>query len=633
MIMKMHSFFKRTAGSRVIGLGLFCWSIALAVGCPQVKAQGTYTAASCNYSDVNAVINGPVHTAKNGDTIHIPSGSCSWTNTIVVPRNIGITIMGNGTPNSGAGTTGAGTLNTTIIDNIPGGALFWLSPTLGNSLTRISTLNLVPGARLTPYTSGTNAFSVVGICTASGCPNLRVDNLSLSGWQTAVVGTAASIILTDNVWGVADHNTVIGDGSLLYFINANQSAWLGVGAYGDNSWATADTFGTAQAMYFENNLFTNANASEDDYAPTGGGSGGARDTCRFNTYDPPTGSAVICGGHGTSSTGRPRSVRQVELYHNTITAPSPCDAIQGINGGVALNFNNNVSGPGCGALISITSQRRYYGPFVPWGMCDGTGPYDQNHGTVYASGTVTTGGTNTFIDSTQSWTTNQWAGSAATNGKPYSVHNVTQNFGAEIAANTSNQVTITLQLNPGGKTSKSFNAGDTYEILCAFACSDQPGRGQGDLLSGVTPKPGGWVGQVLDPVYEWADTTRGIPAFENPYSAVLIANRDYYGEQPNQTEQTSPTSPFNGATGTGHGTLANRPTSCTAGVAYWATDQGSWNTSGIGGQGQLYKCSSTNTWTLAYTPFTYPHPLATGSTSVSSGNPPNPPTGLTATVQ
>jgi hypothetical protein len=88
----------------------------------------------------------------------------------------------------------------------------------------------------------------------------------------------------------------------------------------------------------------------------------------------------------------------------------------------------------------------------------------------------------------------------------------------------------------------------------------------------------------------------------------MIANRDYYGEV-SQSAQSSPTSPFNGTVGTGYGTLANRPTTCTQGVGYWATDQGNWNRSGAGGQGELFVCTSTNTWSLYYTPYTYPHPL------------------------
>src|SRR5690349_21365027 len=71
-------------------------------------AQGTYTAASCNRSDVNAVINGPTHTAVNGDTIIIPAGTCTWTSGITV-NGVGIDITGQGTPNTGPSTVGAGT--------------------------------------------------------------------------------------------------------------------------------------------------------------------------------------------------------------------------------------------------------------------------------------------------------------------------------------------------------------------------------------------------------------------------------------------------------------------------------------------------------------------------------------------
>lgn len=87
------------------------------------------------------------------------------------------------------------------------------------------------------------------------------------------------------------------------------------------------------------------------------------------------------------------------------------------------------------------------------------------------------------------------------------------------------------------------------------------------------------------------------------------------------------TASFTGASGTGSGTLAARPSTCTptpeaadagnGGVGYWATDQGSWNQSASnpqgaqqnGADGVLYRCSATNTWTVAYTPYTYPHPL------------------------
>jgi len=119
----------------------------------------------------------------------------------------------------------------------------------------------------------------------------------------------------------------------------------------------------------------------------------------------------------------------------------------------------------------------------------------------------------------------------------------------------------------------------------------------------------------------------------------LVENRDYYNAV-SVNAQTSPTSPFNGTIGIGHGTLANRPTTCTnltlqngdtgSGVMYWATDQGSWNQSGDGrGSGVLYRCSATNTWTVHYTPYTYPHPLQTDSGGGAGDvTPPTAPTNL-----
>jgi hypothetical protein len=121
---------------------------------------------------------------------------------------------------------------------------------------------------------------------------------------------------------------------------------------------------------------------------------------------------------------------------------------------------------------------------------------------------------------------------------------------------------------------------------------------------------------TLSPIYMWmnVDQSTGAKAsitIENPWNATgpsvgdhIKANRDYYDAVSNQA-QTSPTSPFNGSTGMGFGTLANRPTTCTTnsleaggGVGYWATDT---NT--------LYRCSATNTWVAHYQPYTYPHPL------------------------
>jgi hypothetical protein len=40
-----------------------------------------------------------------------------------------------------------------------------------------------------------------------------------------------------------------------------------------------------------------------------------------------------------------------------------------------------------------------------------------------------------------------------------------------------------------------------------------------------------------------------------------------------------------------------------------------------GASGLLYKCTATDTWTLYYTPYTYPHPLVTPTSEVFNGRP------------
>lgn len=137
-------------------------------------------------------------------------------------------------------------------------------------------------------------------------------------------------------------------------------------------------------------------------------------------------------------------------------------------------------------------------------------------------------------------------------------------------------------------------------------------------------QPGRDGSQRLQPMYvwnnRWSDTAAKIDLYtENPWNATspgvdthVLVNRDFYNAV-SASAQTSPTGPFNGTTGMGFGTLANRPSTCTTntqeaggGVGYFATDQGP--------HGTLYRCSSANTWVVQYTPFNYPHPLVSGGT-------------------
>jgi hypothetical protein len=583
---------------------------------------GTYTAATCNYSDVNAIVNGPTHTAVNGDTIIIPAGTCTWTSNLSV--SVAITITGTGTPNAGASTFGSGTLNTILKDNA--GSSSPLIAVSGSGITFGQTV-IIALLDIEPESASAALYSpitVAGTCTSNGCPNLRVDNIGFgmtTQWNEAGNGAPADwMIRTDNVFGVIDHCT-LPTGSTVELLNANHSAYLGVGGYGDNSWAQPDTFGGADVLYMENNVVTtNQSVNDCDTNPLGGNIGGCRIAGRYNHITGASGFFSAFYGHGLDTDGRPQGLRQLEAYGNTLT----CNQNSGCNAGIATFrsgtgrvFGNTMtisSGGFYNNVAEIVVYRNVFTASDGWAACGGSSPYDTNDGTVYYSGTNSgSSGATTLTDTTKSFP------SLTPTGAPYSVHDTTQGWWAEIASNTS--TTLTIQASIPEQTN-TFNNGDSYQILRATVCADQGGRGAGNYVSGATPSPASALSQAQDPIYEWGDTTSAV-LHGNITSDTLrtIANRDWYTDN-SAGEQTSASSPFNGTSGMGWGTLANRPTTCTTGVAYAEYLSGSFV--------QLDKCTSTNTWTNAvYTAYTYPHPLTQGTGTT----PPSPPTGLGATAQ
>jgi hypothetical protein len=594
----------------------------------RLSAQTTVTAASCNYTDVNAVINGPTHTAVAGDTIVIPAGACTWTSGLSI-SGVGITITGSGTPNTGASTFGAGNPTTVITDNTSSPFISVTSLPYGQTAV-ISLLDIEPESGNTSLQS---PIQVAGACTSSGCPLMRIDNIyfgKTTQWTAGGNGgsNATWLIRSDNVFGVIDHNTVP-TGSDVVFDDNELSAYLGVGAYGDNSWAQPDTFGTERAVYMENNsIYVTRSLSDCEIAAAGGAVGGCRSVGRFNQVTSSNGFGVF-GLHGLDTDGRPQAGRQLEVYGNSINCIlSSCNIIAGYRGGTGFTFGNTITEAGTGffnSFASVAVYRTVFNAGAPWGACGGSSPYDTNDGVVYYSGTVAAGGgTTTLTDTTKNWTANQLVPA----GAPYSVYDTTQGWWAQIASNTSNTLTIQATIPEEPST---FNNGDSYQILRATICADQGGRGQGNYVSGANATPSGLLNQALDPIYEWDDSENPVRLNGNiglTDAGQILANRDYYTDNSNGTpvQQTSNASPFKGTSGVGWGTLANLPTTCTPHVGYWATDQGNWNNSGNGfGQGELFVCTSTNTWTEYYAPYTYPHPLTQAPATV------NPPTNLEAT--
>lgn len=133
-----------------------------------------------------------------------------------------------------------------------------------------------------------------------------------------------------------------------------------------------------------------------------------------------------------------------------------------------------------------------------------------------------------------------------------------------------------------------------------YPCLDQVGWRFDDGYTSTTAGT-----RTLTPIYFW-ENTQGGSAMAAPdttgLSGYVNQNREYY-------TSTGASCTGGGSCTTGVGVGTSLPTTCTTGVGFWKTNEGTWDSVQVGNDGVLYICTSTNTWTLSYTPYTYPHPL------------------------
>jgi hypothetical protein len=342
------------------------------------------------------------------------------------------------------------------------------------------------------------------------------------------------------------------------------------GAIGDNIGNADGTWANPTAWGSPTSFYI-----ENNYM-TGGvindcGEGGAF-VARYNTF---VNATVAIQTHATKSTAGPaRGCRMYEAYHNYIVGNAGLDAAMGSKDGSALVWGNTMASGYYRFFHACTDRNCQTNneTAVPngWGYC-GTTPFGNGIGSP-------------------------WDG------------NTDQSTGYPCLDGLGR-----------GQTAQALNG------------KDFPNR-----LNSVTGTAS-WPQQYLEPIYLFMNTLSG----PNYSAEMLISdtssvnNQDYYYDC-NQTN-SSCSGGFTGAAGTGYGPLANRPSNCKAGpggthftsptgsygVAYFATDAN-------GGNGELYVCTSSNTWTPIYQPYTYPHPLVSGN-STQTATPPAP-TNLVSTV-
>jgi hypothetical protein len=571
-------------------------------------------AKSASLADVSFAI----RSAHEGDTVMVPAETVSWTSSLVITKGMtlqGMTSIG-GSLNSPTVTDG-----TVVLDDVPRKARgrpsqkqpqdFPQKPAIhsrGQAHARSKSVAALVDVRLKPNQS----FRLAGFTFRHGavtvkvdsallqltgrCPSVRVDHCHFDQmYRNPFIKTHGQIS------GVVDH-CIFDERAANQTFQVYHDGWEGH-QHGDGSWADEPYFGTEKFLFIEDNTFRNANG----YLSVGiDAYGGGRYVARHNYL---VDTAV--GGHGTETSGRFRGVRAIEVYNNTCVW-NLLEPRGQLRSGTMLEFNNVWTGnkKPRSTSTTLTCYREFW-PFKFWGGANGSNRLDSNdpHG-LYASGTATadsvpSAGSASVTDANAKWVANQWVG--------YSVTKTTQTRGKEfhpasfIAANTSN--TITFYTDTSWGPAMNFASGDGYAIYKLIAALDQPGRGKGDLLTDKNPvATGSWPHQALEPAYAWGNTYNNLRQLNlgSPYPTVQ-ENREFYNQK----------TPFDGTVGVGVGPVADRPKTCTPAVAYWATDEGEWDSAHDGADGQLYVCSAANTWSFYYKPYTYPHPLV-------SGTPPSP---------
>ena len=385
----------------------------------------TTSAASCASTDVQAAIN----SASSGDTIVVPSGSCTWASAVNI-NNIAVTLQGQttctGTPVSSC------TDNTSItLGVVPGGTTFSINGTSTNIVT------------LTGFTF------IVACGTPNGCVAAGGDTISASFRihhnhfiVAGTNGTATAIAAYE--YGLIDHNLFDeSGGSTNHMIDAHGDT----GTAGFISWNTPSSLGAKGALFVEDNTINNSNQGDD----TIDGYAGGRIVVRHNTIN----NASI-GFHGTDS-GSFRSMFSVEEYSNTFTNNSATEIrMLTLRGGTALIFSNTFAG----------SKGVWYGAALQNFRADGGGN---------TSSWQNCNGTNWKLGSTDP-TTDAGRTNSTTGGVFWC--NINRDTPATSNA-TCNAIT------PGDTATAYFDDNPGGAGPAGYACRDNPGRTHNQKLAPV----------------------------------------------------------------------------------------------------------------------------------------------------
>jgi hypothetical protein len=482
------------------------------------EAGVTINAFSPKFIDVQTAVS----SANDGDTVIVPAGTAAWTSTLVL--NKGITLIGATTTDSLAGTAEDNTIIQENVTRAAGGTpLIIVASVLGKSYR-------VSGFTFQPLSTTVNYNGMIRL--AGNSQSVRLDHCH---FQT-LPSQAIYVSIVNAVVGVADHNVLeFNTGSMESFA-IYHDGWGGY-SNGDGAWAAPTAFGSSDFFFIEDNYLSNTRSPFYELLGCTDDLRGARWVFRYNhVYD------IEIQTHGTED-GRFHGGRAHEIYNNDFHNKT-AHGVGGLRSGCLVTHDNTWDGVQPTHGMVLDAYRAYFKwPACPFLGAPGDNPWDLNdtegNGTnvpghspyLFDSGTAVAGSSGTqLIDNTKNWTPNQWVG--------FTAKRLSDNQVALIRSNTSNTLTVLRYPDSGGGA--VWQAGDQYQIHKLLVAMDQPGRGQGDLITGTAPvnsKTGtpAWPHQALEPCYSWNDKylSTGVSVnIQGAWSPTIQQGRDYYNNTP-----------------------------------------------------------------------------------------------------
>ncbi|MGZ3770702.1 MAG: hypothetical protein ACXVCP_19510, partial [Bdellovibrio sp.] len=291
----------------------------------------TRASISCSFQDVSSTVAGAIA----GDTVTIPSGKCTWNQTLEITKPINLI---------GAGPS----LSVITADNVVA-----VRVSVPNGDLRISNLGFTGSGGGTGLETAVVQLSGVG---GVGIFNsLRMDHCSFTNIPEHAV-------IVGEYWDLPSHPKILFDHINL---SSTVSSRFAKFAGQNNTWKLPDLYGTDFAIFIEDSAFTWTGVVGDVMDTEHG----VRMVIRHNTIT--NGDIQM---HDTGSTPAAKGERATEIYNNTISCNiAACSNLpaMGLRGGGYIVHDNVVSSGGFFSIAWPQIWRATVGSGYLGGACNG----------------------------------------------------------------------------------------------------------------------------------------------------------------------------------------------------------------------------------------------------------------------